>query len=190
MSPFLPVAHGLLTCKTEGFCCSDCSARTAETDATTCASSDVGHGWVLVRRTESGSFPVSDNLAGTAVIYNAHQNAYHDPLGPTFSQKFDGADFDEFLFATGDCTKWMIMQKEQAIGQFYTDQQPRQIVKSHTSNTPYMAEMYFRQGFSEDPLLSFGDHTRDWATVLYAERLGSAPAQLDGLSGHIIPTRE
>jgi hypothetical protein len=33
-----------------------------------------------------------------------------------WSEKFDDAKFNEFLFATGDMEIWMIMDKEEAIG--------------------------------------------------------------------------
>ncbi|CAE7229961.1 unnamed protein product, partial [Symbiodinium necroappetens] len=139
------------------------SKSKAETDATTCNSNDVGHGWILVRRTESGRFSANDDLAGTAEYGTPHQN----PQGSAFSRRFDTMSFDEFLFATGTCQKWMIMKKSQVQGR-YTNAK-RGILKSHVQGQPYAARMYNRGAIvPADPLLSFEDHNSNWDTVLYA----------------------
>merc|ERR1711957_435976 len=70
-------------------------------------SSTAGAQWNLVRRTVGNTFPQQDQLVGSDESGAAH----NDPTGPAFSKRFDSADFDQFLFATGDCNRWMIMSK-------------------------------------------------------------------------------
>eukprot|EP00930_Biecheleria_cincta_P023948 TRINITY_DN17215_c0_g1_i1.p1 TRINITY_DN17215_c0_g1~~TRINITY_DN17215_c0_g1_i1.p1 ORF type:complete len:1489 (-),score=232.87 TRINITY_DN17215_c0_g1_i1:2869-7335(-) len=127
--------------------------------ATTCQMGDVGGGWELVRRTNNNLFPQTDKLVGTDMRGLSHT----DPLGESFSVRFDEADFDEFLLATGDCQRWMIMKKTEVLGWY--ENQNRLIIKSHISSTPYNATMYRRQYNREDPWLTFGDH--DHCKALY-----------------------
>jgi hypothetical protein len=127
--------------------------------ATTCQMDDVGGGWELVRRTDNNLFPQTDKLVGTDMRGLSHTN----PLGESFSVRFDEADFDEFLFATGDCQRWMIMKRTEVLGWY--DNQNRLVIKSHTSPTPYNATMYRREYNREDPWLTFGDH--DHCKALY-----------------------
>ena len=69
----------------------------------------VGQDWQLVRRVQPGSHwhQASDHLVGTAV--------YGEPCGATqdcsFSVKFADNNFNEYLFATGDCRRWLIAAK-------------------------------------------------------------------------------
>eukprot|EP00931_Biecheleriopsis_adriatica_P088135 TRINITY_DN62510_c0_g1_i2.p1 TRINITY_DN62510_c0_g1~~TRINITY_DN62510_c0_g1_i2.p1 ORF type:complete len:1491 (+),score=257.69 TRINITY_DN62510_c0_g1_i2:181-4473(+) len=128
--------------------------------ATVCEASAVGDGWMLVRRTDNNMFPQTDKLVGTDVRGIPHT----DPLGESFSIRFDESDFDEFLFASGDCQKWMVMRKDEVL-QWYSNQE-RLILKSHLSATPYNATMYRRQNNREDPWLTFENH--DHCKALYA----------------------
>lgn len=71
--------------------------------------SPIGAGWYLVRRTHTAQWhQATDALSGTA-IYGTF-----DPSGTsrrTFSIPFVEYDYDQFLFASGDMTMWMIMNK-------------------------------------------------------------------------------
>jgi len=109
-------------------------------------------GWELVRRTEGNTFPYSDQLVGSAVSGKIHDNA----LGKAFSSKFDNIKFSQFLFATGDCSRWMIMTKSQVLG-WYSNSL-RNVVASHTRKTPYKVRMYRRKGAKEDPWITFTHH--------------------------------
>ncbi|CAE7631253.1 unnamed protein product [Symbiodinium microadriaticum] len=129
-------------------------------DATMCGY-EVGDGWGLVRRTEGSTFPDTDQLTGTSERGTAHSN----PRGPAFSKKFDAVDFDEFLFATGDCAKWMIMKKSEVLAWYANSD--RKVLKSHLSDTPYKARMYRRHGVAEDPWITYGHH--DHCKGLYVE---------------------
>ena len=109
----------------------------------------------------------TDNLAGT--------EEYGDPRdGPDSTQawsiKFDEAIFDQFLFSTGDCSKWLITTW-QAVRAPAADE-PRQIIKSSTSADPYTAKWYNRPGGpAEDPWVSLTDHGPATAAgdILYGE---------------------
>ena len=63
----------------------------------------------------------------------------------------------QFMFATGDCSRWMIMSNDAVRGGWYNGKD-REIVASHTSDTPYTAKMYRRSGVEEDPWITFTDH--------------------------------
>jgi len=109
-------------------------------------------GWELVRRTEGNTFPYSDQLVGSAVAGKIHDNA----LGKAFSSKFDNIKFSQFLFTTGDCSRWMIMTKSQVLGWYANSL--RAVVASHTRKTPYKVRMYRRKGSKEDPWITFTHH--------------------------------
>jgi len=115
-----------------------------------------GGEWTLVRRVTAGStwHPASDHCTGTAV----YGSASSDPtVGSTFSVYFANADFDEFLFMTGDGSKWLIASRDQVNGAYYADS-GRTITMSSISATPYTARWYNRAGQPEDPWISLVDH--------------------------------
>ena len=114
-----------------------------------------GGGWELVRHVPAGSkwHKATDQLRGTEV--------YGTPCGATgateWSVEFDNKDFDQFMFATGDLEKWLIADKDEVIGSYYSHA-PRKIAKSSTNANPYSAKWYRRQGNNEDPWVSLTDH--------------------------------
>ena len=67
-----------------------------------------GGGWTKVRHTAQGNNwgPFRDQLKGTEVTGNPENDAQ------SWSVKFDDQDYSEILFASGDLTKWMVMDKE------------------------------------------------------------------------------
>jgi hypothetical protein len=56
-------------------------------------------------------------------------------MDKAWSEKFDNAKFNEFLFATGDMNVWMTMTKDEAIGSNYSGKK-RTIQKSSLSCKP------------------------------------------------------
>jgi len=52
-------------------------------------------------------------LAGTHVVGNPSDDSNH------WSIKFDDLVFDEMLFMTGDQELWMIIDKQEVIGEYY-----------------------------------------------------------------------
>ena len=72
--------------------------------------------WKKVRHVPASAntwHPASDRLAGTEVY------GTESPLNSAaaWSIKFDDIEFDYFLFATGDQSLWMIMTKDELLGQ-------------------------------------------------------------------------
>ncbi len=72
-------------------------------------------GWRLVRHcsVDDRWHWTKDNLAGTDVYGRAPRVLSDDPTLPSWSVKFDDVEFDEFLFATGDGSKWMVVAKDE-----------------------------------------------------------------------------
>jgi len=79
-----------------------------------CDGNVVGNDWFLVRRTTLNWHISNDNLMGTD-LYGFHtDNDYLDSINnQSFSKPFQAVlpNFDSFLFASGDCTKWGIISK-------------------------------------------------------------------------------
>jgi hypothetical protein len=93
--------------------------------------SAIGPGWTQIKflsGTSNGWFPGNGNLNGNT--------------GKT-----------EFLFTSGDFSKWLICDISQAIGSFYSDS-PRFITKSSISSVEYTATWYNRESATEDPWIS------------------------------------
>jgi DNA repair ATPase RecN len=94
--------------------------------------SAIGPGWTQIKYlsgTSNSWFPGNGNLNGNT--------------GKT-----------EFLFTSGDFSKWLICDISQAIGSFYSDS-PRFITKSSISPVEYTATWYNRQSYApEDPWIS------------------------------------
>ena len=124
----------------------------------------------------------SDSLAGTALYGNPSGGA---TSSEEWTIKFDSVPFDQFLFSTGDCKRWMVTTKEAAIGEIY-DNALRTILKSSKSETPYQVR-WFNRGLPEDPWLSLSDHTVEIGSgeILYGENhFGGAHAQNVLLNGN------
>lgn len=113
-------------------------------------------GWELVRRVKAGNawHPAADGLRG----FSEYGAFVDDPQADsTFSKKFDNEQFNQFLFITGDCDKWLIATKDAVIGEFYSNSN-RPIISSSKSSTPYQALWYYRCDTCEDPWVSTIDH--------------------------------
>jgi hypothetical protein len=97
--------------------------------------SAIGPGWTQIKYlsgTSNSWFPGNGNLNGNT--------------GKT-----------EFLFTSGDFSKWLICDISQAIGSFYSDS-PRFITKSSISSVEYTARWFNRQsGAPEDPWIGLED---------------------------------
>jgi hypothetical protein len=63
----------------------------------------------------------------------------------------------EFLFTTGDFSRWLVCDQSEVNGEFYLNS-PRTIKKSSISAIPYQARWYNRDGVIEDPWVSLEDH--------------------------------
>ena len=75
----------------------------------------VGTGWTLVRRVKAGDtwHPSTDRLSGTDT-YGTKPAIFASTSDETFSVAF--GEFDQFLFATGDESKWLVSTKHAVLG--------------------------------------------------------------------------
>lgn len=135
---------------------------TAPRDLTVaCEMSLFGGGWTLVRRSVGPQhYPGNDNLAGTDV----RGNYAAEPLGEeTFSLEFSAWAFTQYLLATGDRVKWMVIDRGYLAGTYDCDSPvpPAPVVASYFSATPYTVIGCNRHGDSmwpEDPWIGAHDH--------------------------------
>ena len=114
-------------------------------DGGPCPASDraqIGSGWSLVRRAKEKSFSYNDNLAGSIEDGTAHNN----PYGDGFSAKFEDTvkSYNQFLFATADCTKWILSDKSE-IDVFSTKEVGDQRIlvdSTHLDQTQHSIDMF------------------------------------------------
>ena len=93
--------------------------------------------------------PTTDRLQGTVT--------YGTPGYDVNAWSVQFGSFNEFLFASGDKSNWLIATRAAVIGQSYQNAW-RDIVKSSTSASAYQARWYNRDGSLEDPWISLTDH--------------------------------
>ena len=79
-------------------------------------------GWSLVRHApDDGTtwHPATDQLAGTHIYGNPKSGSFNH--GGYWSVNFEEAvpNYDEILMATGDCSSWIVMKKEELVGSYY-----------------------------------------------------------------------
>merc|ERR1711988_1373993 len=117
-------------------------------------------------------YPATDQLRGTDV--------YGQKGSHSWSINFNSAvpGYNEFLFATGDCKKWLVAKKSSVMG-WYSNSH-RTIQASSTNSRPYSARWYRRSGNKEDPWISLNDHgpAIGQGNIVYGEnRFGSTHAR-------------
>lgn len=129
---------------------------------------ELGSGWKLVRRVAPGTtwHPATDNLAGSDVYGKSSE----DKVSPeTFSVSFEAEDFNQFLFATGDMTKWMIVPRKQV----FRNGNPfeGEVLKSSRQKSVHAVRWINRGDVASDPFLSLtsADKAARAGDVLYAE---------------------
>ena len=166
---------GLNTCVVAGPSQGGCSGPCASAvllASQTCANL-AGGGWRLVRHLPANFgifFPVNDNAAGSATPYGTKPADLEEAAttAPGWSVDYAGT-FTQFLFATGNCKHYLITDKSEAIGSFYSNS-PRTVIESSYSSTPYTARWYNRAGSLADPWISIRDHSyAGGTTILYGE---------------------
>jgi hypothetical protein len=116
----------------------------------------IGSGWTQIKYLPGGStswFPGNDNLLN---------------YGGT-----------EFLFTTGDFSRWLVCDQFQVNGEVYGSNVPRTIKRSSISASPYQAEWTYRgTGYPWDPYISLEDHSVSSVngTIMYGENsIGIGP---------------
>jgi len=116
-----------------------------------------GGEWVRVRHVPAGNVwhPANDELAGTDVYGTECVDSA--PWSVNFASKLPaGCTYSEFLFSTGDCTKWLAATTDAVIGETYGSAS-RPILASSDNASNYSARWYNR-GFGSDPWISIIDH--------------------------------
>ena len=126
-------------------------------------------GWTLVRRADKvgGWHPATDSLAGTDVYGTVGSSTSDGDFSVNFESAVPG--WDQFLFITGDQSRWMVMDRSVLSSNFENSLTP--IISSYLNPNPHSHLMYNRAGFSEDPWLSALDHSDAIGTgnILYGE---------------------
>ena len=112
-----------------------------------CDASVVGDGWKLVRHVPAGALwhTATDNLRGTSIYgtWSLNNDA------SLFSIKFEHINYNEYLFATGNCKYWLISSKQQVLtqgGKF-----DAKICSSVINNSSYYARWWNRPDHFEEP---------------------------------------
>jgi hypothetical protein len=142
----------------------------------TCADTLDGGGWVLVRHLPIGSahwHPVNDNLAGTI----AYGSPSADKSAAEWGVKWNSMNFDQFLFATVDCTDWLIATPA-AVGTNPVDnyeEESRPIVASACNNADCNTPVVWRNGLTNGawPWIKI-----DSTSTIYLENGGKPPRLL------------
>ena len=93
----------------------------------------------MVRRVQSGNtwHQATDSLQGT----NVYGTPGAEDSNQSWSIQFDNMSYDQFLFATGDGSKWLIASRsevERVGGSNFL----ANIIKSSTNSNPYQARWY------------------------------------------------
>jgi len=127
-----------------------------------------GGGWKLVRYVPSGNtfHPATDKLAGTDVYGNPRD------MSKAWSVSFSTTNRHrlQFLFAFGNCDKWLIADADVVLDDAW-DYAQRSIYKSSRFYYRYTAGWYKRSRQKADPQISLEDHavSRPLKDVLYVE---------------------
>eukprot|EP00298_Acanthocystis_sp_HF-20_P016467 c21490_g1_i3.p1 GENE.c21490_g1_i3~~c21490_g1_i3.p1 ORF type:complete len:1659 (+),score=597.49 c21490_g1_i3:50-4978(+) len=118
---------------------------------------NIGEGWNLVRRVRQGEnywHPTSDHLSGSS-IYGKFENNYL--ANSTFSIAFNTTEFDEFLFASGDLKKWLIVSKKEILKT--GDNILFNVTKSSKSSISTLTQWRNSASNLEDPIISISDYS-------------------------------
>ncbi len=157
-----------------------------------CLSSIVGGQWTLVRHVPEFTngtrlfHPATDGLVGTA-SYGPQPGTEYDSSPWTIP--FSTYTFNNFLFITGNCQKWLLASKTSVGGDLtgvWYSGVARTITKSSINASSYLVVWYNRGAGSapEDPWVSLEDHSTSISdgTLMYGEA-SYGPIQNNSLIG-------
>jgi hypothetical protein len=121
-----------------------------------------GGGWMLVRRQRPHRGWMdnpSDRLQGSRG-YGYKLNDDTSPnMNKSFGIKFDSIPFTQFLFKTGDGSKWLICHRDEVQQGWTTDGYAKcTIDKSYEQDGPYVVDWCKRTNNREDPWISAKTH--------------------------------
>jgi len=152
----------------------------------------IGPGWSLVRRTEGKIFSYNDDLAGSVTDGTPHNN----PMGAGFSQNFEStvSDYNQFLFATGDCSKWILADRAQ-IDRFHTETEGEKNIvvdSTHLQQTEHSVIMVGGTGAEgkyplvTDTSYSEGDIAAEEFSLYHEDNLNPSNNDADTRSGRVV----
>ena len=104
-----------------------------------------------------------------------------------WSIKFDDADFDTFVFASGDKTTWLEIKKAELItGAFYACTNTRNVMRKFDSTTPTRARICFTD-ITSSPTIYLkrvgGENAAAGEAIVYAGAGGTANALVSTKGG-------
>merc|ERR1712217_816080 len=121
-----------------------------------------------MRRVQASSpfwHPATDNLDGTD-SYGVYTTDYLSDS--TFSRTWSTTECDQFLFATGDWTLWLIATNDAVRGEHYADED-REILMSSEQSNPYTAKWYNRVNYGGDPIIQLSQQGYMTDKIVYYE---------------------
>jgi hypothetical protein len=126
--------------------------------------------WTLVRHTDGNKHPARDHIMGGTVHYGTPYES------TSWSVEFEQAvpEYDQFMLASGDCEKWIVMTKAEAIGnngmRTYSGQQLH-MIRGAFSSEPFTTMGYRRVatggGRPEDPWIQWTNRAHDQCDAVY-----------------------
>jgi hypothetical protein len=140
----------------------------AQTSSHACDSDRTAH-WTHVRHTDGNTHPANDNLCGSHVYGTPRVS---ESWSVDFEQTVPG--YDEFLFASGDCDKWIVMTKAEAIGsdgmREYSNAQLN-VMRGSASGSSFTTNGYRRrvcgQQAHEDPWIQYQNAGHNQCDAIY-----------------------
>ena len=125
----------------------------------------LGGYWTRVRHLPSGSpgwHPSTDRLAGTDIYGDSSDD------GVAWSIDFESAapGYDQFLFASGDGSLWLVASKSAVVGEFYGLQDLRDVISS-SSNAGEHQVKWYNEDYDQCPWISLEDHANSDPGILY-----------------------
>jgi hypothetical protein len=116
-----------------------------------------GSDWQRVRHVPAGNtwHPATDQLRGTSTYGTSGDDT------TAWSTPFDFTTVSFFLFSTGDKQKWLVVSKDELMGEdgnLYYANELRTFLASSLGEGAKQARWYRRDGVLEDPWVSLTDH--------------------------------
>ena len=123
----------------------------------------------------------SDHLRGTDV--------YGDPsvgaaaAGAEWSIKFADTEFDQFLFATGDHTKWMVVDRD-TLWSTRGDNVGLKVLSSSATSAPHVVRIYSEEKWKHEPWVSLYSGDAAFRNNGEGFLYGGNSWDVDGVGGH------
>lgn len=136
----------------------------------------------MLRRTTSNTHFTTDNLSCDPTVWGGVHNL--NPLNPesfAIPCDFMVADYNQMLFATGDCSKWLYMDRTfaqiptgQRLGSRFTvidGTEELPVYGTHLKSDPHCIEMRYNNVELSDPVISYQNINPDkpFEHALYVE---------------------